>query len=50
MDQESPYESLEVALDGAEQHNSTIVVVKQKCKNVLEADAPDSTSCPTWLS
>ena len=21
-----------------------------KVQNVLEADAPDSTSCPTWLS
>jgi len=47
---ESPCESVKVALGGAEQHNSTIVVVKEKCKNVPEADAPDGTSCPTWFS
>ena len=47
---ESPCESVKVALGGAEQHNSTIVVVKEKCKNVPEADAPDGMSCPTWFS
>ena len=42
-------ESIKVALDGAEQHNSTIVVVKQKCKSVPIADAPDGTPCSTWF-
>ena len=46
---QSPWESVKVALDGAEQHNSTIVVVKQKCKSVPIADAPDGTPCPTWF-
>ena len=46
---EPPWESVKVALDGAEQHNSTIVVVKQKCKSVPIADAPDGTPCSTWF-
>jgi len=43
-------ESLEVALDGTEQHNSTVVFVKQKCtcKDAPAADAPSNgTPCPT---
>ena len=47
--EESPCESVEVALDGAEQHNSTSVLVKQKCKSVPIADTPDGTPCPTWF-
>ena len=36
--------------NGAEQCNSTAVIVKQKCKNEAVADALDGTSCPTWFS
>jgi len=46
---DSPCENIGVALDGAELNNSTIVIVKQKCKNVPMADAPDGTPCPTWF-
>ena len=46
---DSPREYTGVALDGAEPNNSTIVIVKQKCKNVPMADAPDGTPCPTWF-
>ena len=46
---ESLCESVEVVLDGAEQHNSTVVFVKHKCKIVPSADAPDGTPCPTWF-
>ena len=46
---ESQSECVEVAIDCAEQYNSTIVVVKQKCKNASAADVPDGTPCPTWF-
>ena len=42
-------ENVEAALDGIEQHNSTLVVVKQNCKSVSIADAPGGTPCPTWF-
>jgi len=45
---ESPCESVEVALDSAKLKNSTVVVVKQKCKNVSSPD-DHGTPCPTWL-
>ena len=46
---ESLCESVEVALDGAEQHNSTLAAVKHKCRNVSAGDVPDGTRCPTWF-
>ena len=44
----SQSESVKVALDSTELDNSTIVVVKPKCKNVTALDDRD-TPCPTWF-
>ena len=42
-------ENVEAALDGAEQHNSTSVLLKQKCKSVPIAESHDGSACPTWF-
>jgi len=52
---ESQYSSVEVALDGVELHNSTLVVVKYECesKDLQESaaahDALCHPLCPTWF-
>ena len=52
---ESQYSSVEVALDGVELHNSTLVVVKYECENkelqesAAAHDAPRHPQCPTWF-
>ena len=48
-----PYSGVKMALDGVQLYNSTLVVVKPKCKcNELQesvADVPHDPLCPTWL-
>ena len=48
-----PYSGIEMALDGVELYNSTLVVVKPKCKckelQESAADAPHDPQCPTWF-
>ena len=48
-----PYSGVEMALDGVELYNSTLVVVKPKCKckelEAFVADAPHDPPCHTWF-
>ena len=50
---ELPRSGIEVALDGMKLHNSTLVVVKPKCKckelQESAADVPHQQQCPTWF-
>ena len=47
-----PYSGVEMALNGVELYNSTLVAVKPKCKcknQKSAADVPHDSQCPTWF-
>ena len=46
---EFPCRSVQVDLDGAKQHNTTVVSKQLECKTESIADAPGNPSCPTWF-
>ena len=46
---EFPCRSVQVDLDGAKQHNTTVVSKQLESKTESLADAPNNPSCPTWF-